>query len=325
MNKIGSIVDGCANSENGILNSMDSAISVKNLVKKYGQVPVVKNISFDVTPGSVFAFLGTNGAGKSTTINCIVTTLQPTSGEIYVLGKRIGKDDTIIKQNIGVVFQSSILDPLLTVRENIKIRGSFYGAGVNFEYRIKELIDLIDMGEFIDRRYGMLSGGQRRRADIARALYHDPSILFLDEPTTGLDPKSRETVWRLIRDLQKKQGKTVFLTTHYMEETENADTVVIINQGAIVSTGTPQQLRANYSKNLLRLEAKNPDIFPAILAKHKITYDLVEGGIFVVYPQSSQLALDMLSSMKSDINDFEFRHGNMDDVFLKLAEGEGKR
>lgn len=303
---------------------MEPAIIVKNLVKKYGQVPVVKSISFDVAPGSIFAFLGTNGAGKSTTINCIVTTLQPTSGEVYVLGKRIGKDDTIIKQNIGVVFQSSILDPLLTVRENIKIRGSFYDISINFEDRIKELIDLIDMGEFIDRRYGTLSGGQKRRADIARALYHDPSILFLDEPTTGLDPKSREMVWRLIRDLQKKQGKTVFLTTHYMEETENADTVVIINQGAIVSTGTPQQLRANYSKNILRLEVKNPDIFPAILAKYNITYNLVEDGIFVVHPQSSQSALDMLSLMKSDINDFEFRHGNMDDVFLKLAEGEDK-
>ncbi|RZJ38687.1 MAG: ABC transporter ATP-binding protein [Chryseobacterium sp.] len=300
---------------------MEPAISVKNLAKQYGQMPVIRDISFDVPTGSVFAFLGTNGAGKSTTINCIVTTLQPTSGEIYVLGKKIGKDDAVIKQNIGVVFQSSILDPLLTVRENIKIRGSFYTGGVNFEDRIKELIDLIDMDEFIDRRYGMLSGGQKRRADIARALYHNPSILFLDEPTTGLDPKSRETVWQLIRELQKKQGKTVFLTTHYMEETENADNVVIIDKGTIVSTGTPQQLRSKYSQNILRLEAKDPDKLSTRLSRQKIFYKIVEGGVFVVHPPSSESALDILHSIKSDIIDFEFRHGNMDDVFLKLAEG----
>ncbi len=304
-----------------ILILMKSAISVKNLVKQYKQTPVVQDISFDVPTGSVFAFLGTNGAGKSTTINCIVTTLQPTSGEIYVLGKKIGKDDTAIKQNIGVVFQSSILDPLLTVRENIRIRGSFYTNSIDFDNRIEELIDLIDMKEFIDRRYGMLSGGQKRRSDIARALYHNPSILFLDEPTTGLDPKSRETVWQLIRDLQKKQGKTVFLTTHYMEETENADNVVIINKGTIVSTGTPQQLRSKYSQNILRLEAKDPDKLSTRLSKQKIFYKIVEGGVFVVHPPSSESALNILHSIKPDIIDFEFRHGNMDDVFLKLAEG----
>ena len=307
-----------------ILILMKPAISVKNLVEQYGQIPVVQNISFDVPTGSVFAFLGTNGAGKSTTINCIVTTLQPTSGEIYVLGKKIGKDDVIIKQNIGVVFQSSILDPLLTVRENVKIRSSFYAGSINFGDRIKELIDIIDMEEFIDRRYGTLSGGQKRRADIARALYHNPSILFLDEPTTGLDPKSRETVWRLIRELQKKQGKTVFLTTHYMEETENADNVVIINKGSIVSTGTPQQLRAQYSQNILRIEAKDPDKLSIILTKQKIIYKIVEGGIFVIHPPSSESALGILHLIKSDIIDFEFRHGNMDDVFLKLAEGKDR-
>lgn len=306
------------------MTSIKSAISVRNLVKKYDTIEVVRDISFDVPSGSIFAFLGTNGAGKSTTINCLVTTLEPTGGEILIDGKRIGKDDVAIKQKIGVVFQSSLLDPELTVRENLAMRGSLYLPKEKLVGRINELITLIDMGDFVDRSYGKLSGGQRRRADIARALLHDPSILFLDEPTTGLDPKSRETVWTLIRGLQKKQGKTIFLTTHYMEETENADSVAILNQGRIISIGTPQSLRAEFSNNTLRLVSKNPAAFAKLLKDNSVVYQVAEGGVFVVYPHSSSEALTTLNKLKDHIKDFEFRHGNMDDVFLKLAEGDGK-
>jgi len=297
---------------------MTAAISVKNLIKNYGEALVVRDISFEVPTGSVFAFLGTNGAGKSTTINCIVTTLRPTSGEIYVNGNKISKDDAAIKKDIGVVFQSSLLDPLLTVRENLAVRGAMYISTSSIRNRIEELVD---MGEFIDQRYGKLSGGQKRRADIARALLHDPSILFLDEPTTGLDPKSRENVWQLIRNLQKKQGKTVFLTTHYMEETENADMVAILNRGKIVSTGTPQSLRADYSRNVLRLDAKDRGLLADALKKHAIPFSIIEGGVFEINPESSHVALEMLNTLNPFLKDFEFRHGNMDDVFLKLAEG----
>jgi len=187
--------------------------------------------------------------------------------------------------------------------------------------RINELVRLVDMEDFIDQRYGNLSGGQKRRADIARALFHDPSILFLDEPTTGLDPKSRENVWQLIRNLQKKQGKTVFLTTHYMEETENADMVAILNRGEIVSTGTPQSLRAQYSSNILRLDANDNDELADTLKKQAIPFLVVEGGVFQIHPKSSNEALEVLNTLKPLLKDFEFRHGNMDDVFLKLAEG----
>jgi len=300
---------------------MTAAISVKNLIKNYGEALVVRDISFEVPTGSVFAFLGTNGAGKSTTINCIVTTLRPTSGEIYVNGNKISKDDAAIKKDIGVVFQSSLLDPLLTVRENLAVRGAMYISTSSIRNRIEELVELVDMGEFIDQRYGKLSGGQKRRADIARALLHDPSILFLDEPTTGLDPKSRENVWQLIRNLQKKQGKTVFLTTHYMEETENADMVAILNRGKIVSTGTPQSLRADYSRNVLRLDAKDRGLLADALKKHAIPFSIIEGGVFEINPESSHVALEMLNTLNPFLKDFEFRHGNMDDVFLKLAEG----
>ena len=300
---------------------MTVAIAVKNLVKQYAGIEVVRDISFEVPTGSVFAFLGTNGAGKSTTINCIVTTLRPTGGEIHVNGKRIGRDDTSIKKDIGVVFQSSLLDPLLTVRENLEVRGSMYAHIPKNNNRINELVRLVDMEDFIDQRYGKLSGGQKRRVDIARALFHDPSILFLDEPTAGLDPKSRENVWQLIRNLQKKQGKTVFLTTHYMEETENADMVAILNRGEIVSTGTPQSLRAQYSSNILRLDANDSDELADTLKKQAIPFLVVEGGVFQIHPKSSNEALEVLNTLKPLLKDFEFRHGNMDDVFLKLAEG----
>ncbi|MNH50211.1 Daunorubicin/doxorubicin resistance ATP-binding protein DrrA [compost metagenome] len=297
---------------------MNAAISVKNLQKNYGSVKAVNDISFEVKQGSIFAFLGTNGAGKSTTISCLTTTTAPSHGEIIINGKTIGRDDSQIRKAIGVVFQTSLLDPSLTVRENLEYRASFYGLGEKTSERIETLAEMIDLNSFIDRPYGPLSGGQKRRADIARALLHSPSILFLDEPTAGLDPKSREQVWQTIYQLQTSIGLTVFLTTHYMEETERADDVYVINKGVKIASGTPQTLRAAFSQNELRIEATDHEMFEKLLTKDGVAYE-IQQSTFLVATKNSAEALEILKKYEGKYIDFEFRHGNMDDVFLKLT------
>ncbi len=294
------------------------AISVKHLVKRYGVFTAVDDVSFDVPAGSIFAFLGTNGAGKTTTISCLTTITGASAGTIEVHGHAVGHADDLIRRDIGVVFQSSLLDPLLTVRENLRSRARFYNLGANTDARIAELVELIDLKAIVDKPYGTLSGGQKRRADIARALLHKPSILFLDEPTAGLDPQSRETVWQAVYGLQAKTGLTVFLTTHYMEETERADTVYVIDKGSIIAHGTPTDLRASYAKDILTLTLTQP----AQLAKSLRSegYHVTQkGDVCSVAVGSSQAALNILKRHEKQITDFEFRHGSMDDVFLQLT------
>lgn len=296
----------------------ETIIAISGLTKKFKGIVAVNDISLTVRKGTVFAFLGTNGAGKSTTINMLTTALQPSAGTARVAGYELGKDDANIRQAIGVVFQQSLLDPLLTVRENLRLRATFYELK-DTDRRIDELASLIGLTNFLDRRYGKLSGGQRRRADIARALVHKPSLLFLDEPTTGLDPKSREDVWKTVVDLQASTGLTVFLTTHYMEEAERADDVYVIAKGVIVAHDTPQALRATYTTDALTLIAKDSS---ALLAKlHKVGIDASgSNDTITIHTKSADEALQLLKKYEADITDFEFRHGNMDDVFLSLTD-----
>lgn len=300
---------------------MNSAISVSNLSKKYGNHLAVDSISFEVSAGTVFAFLGTNGAGKTTTIGCLTTINKITAGEAYINGRRLGQEDAAIRRDIGVVFQSSLLDPLLTARENLASRAAFYGLGNKITARVGELAKLIDLEKILDKRYGTLSGGQKRRIDIARSLLHNPSVLFLDEPTAGLDPKSREQVWQTIYGLQKSMGLTVFLTTHYMEETERADMVYVIDAGKIIAHGTPNDLRARHSHDELRLTAAEPAKLVKSLTSEKLHFT-ESGNEFLVAIESSQAALALLKRYEKQISDFEFRHGTMDDVFLQLTDHE---
>ncbi len=226
-------------------------IKVENLFKSYDSVKAVNGISFTVREGSLFSFLGTNGAGKSTTINILTTLIQKTSGNVTVGGFDIEHNPEKIRGLIGVVFQDSVLDPLLTVRENLSVRGSLYGFnGAKLKNSVNTAAKITGVEEFISRPYGKLSGGQRRRADIARALIHLPKLLFLDEPTTGLDPKTRRDIWQLIRDLQRTNGMTVFLTTHYMEEAADSEEIVIIHKGVIKAKGTPLELKMNCVNSL---------------------------------------------------------------------------
>lgn len=296
------------------------SVEVRQLRKDYGDFTAVKDLSFSVAAGSLFAFLGANGAGKSTTIGCITTTLRPTKGEIFVAGHNVITDADQARTQIGAVFQSSLLDPLLTVKENLAIRAGFYGLNRReAANRIAELADLVSLNSFLTRRYGVLSGGQKRRADIARALLHNPAVLFLDEPTAGLDPQSREQIWSAIGQLRQDLGTTVFLTTHYMEETERAQRVCIIEQGEIVAEGTPAELRAQHSSSILTVRTDQPARVLAEVSRRGLVA-VQSGSDIRISVDSATTARDLLAVLP--ITDFEFRHGTMDDVFLAVTGGE---
>ena len=299
------------------------AISVRGLTKRYGSKTAVDDLSFDVEAGSVFAFLGTNRAGKSTTISCLTTAIPFEAGTAEVSGYDVRSAGEGVRARIGVVFQESILDPLLTGRENLRVRARFYSSDrAANEARINELSDLISLGDFLDRRYGTYSGGQRRRVDIARALLHAPPIIFLDEPTAGLDPASRAIVWSTIHDLRDRHGLTVFLTTHYMEETEEADRVCIIDSGRIIADGTPSELRAAYSSSILTITTADREGLKAAAAELGGTIESAEGAVVRIGVETAETARLILARHGTSVQDFEFRHGTMDDVFLALTGRE---
>jgi multidrug/hemolysin transport system ATP-binding protein len=299
-----------------------TAIAVRGLTKRYKDVLAVDDVSFDVAAGSVFAFLGTNGAGKSTTIGCVTTVLPFDAGEIAVDGHDVRRDGEPVRQQIGVVFQDSMLDEQLTARENLATRARFYISDrAQIRTRIAELSELIGLGDFLDRRYGKLSGGQRRRVDIARALLHSPSILFLDEPTAGLDPASRAIVWSSIHDLRDRHGLTVFLTTHYMEETEEADLVSIIDRGKVIAQGTPAQLRAKHSHSVLTVTARDRRRLAQAAAASGLE-PVDRGETVELRVPNAGAARRLLGELGDEVLDFEFRHGRMDDVFLALTGRE---
>ena len=294
-------------------------LEVNNLSKHFGTLKAVYQLSLSVEKGEFFAFLGPNGAGKSTTINMCTTLLQPTEGEIIVNGYIMGKQDDEIRKSIGVVFQYSFLDDLLTVKENMRIRAGFYGLSqADFNRKYDELDRMIGLGEIADKPYGKCSGGQRRRADIARALIHSPQLLFLDEPTTGLDPQTRKRVWDVINNIRKNNQTTIFLTTHYMEEAERADRVAIIDQGKLIVCDTPSQLKRQYTSNIVRVL---PTDMTEALKKietlgftHKVSNDVIK-----VYTQNSAQSLSVLDTVRPMITSFEVLEGNMDTVFITLT------
>jgi len=279
-------------------------IQVENLYKSYGGIEAVRGISFTVREGSLFSFLGTNGAGKSTTINILTTLLAKTSGVVTVGGIDVVRGADKVRKLIGVVFQDSVLDPLLTVRENLTIRASLYGmSGIKLKNAVDNAVKMTDISDFSGRQYQKLSGGQRRRADIARALIHAPKILFLDEPTTGLDPKTRRDIWSMIRELQAASGMTVFLTTHYMEEAADSDEVVVIHKGVIKARGAPLELKTLYCSDML-----------------KIT---LESGEYIEHKLSNTVqALPIIEKYKDKIVNVEIINGTLDDVFLSLTDSK---
>ena len=305
--------------------SKEPAISVRGLTKSFGHNTAVDDLSFEVASGSVFAFLGANGAGKSTTISCLTTVLPFDDGAVSVAGYDVRRSGAGVRKSIGVVFQDSVLDPILTGRENLRSRARFYSSNTAANNaRIEELTQLVGLGEFLDRRYATYSGGERRRVDIARALLHSPSILFLDEPTAGLDPASRAVVWDTIHDLRENHGLTVFLTTHYMEETEEADRVCIIEKGRIIADGTPTTLRAQYSSSILAITSADPAALLDYAAAEGLTVAEVDGAVIRLQVDRADAARRILAARGDEVLDFEFRHGTMDDVFLALTGRVGE-
>ena len=295
-----------------------NAITVNNLIKDYKEHRAVKGISFEVKEGELFAFLGENGAGKSTTINILSTILQKTSGEVKVFDNKLGEDDDKIRSLIGIVFQNSVLDDKLTVKENLYTRGAYYGlTKKQTDERLAEFREGFELDEIWNRRYDKLSGGQRRRVDIARALIHDPRILFLDEPTTGLDPKSRKIVWDHIDYLRREKKMTIFLTTHYMEETKDADNVVILDKGEIIARGTPAELKTGYASSRLVWYTNECSENESVLAGMEYTYDSDHYNV-----KFKNSITDLLYQYKNQITDFEIIKGSMDDVFLNLTGRE---
>ncbi len=299
---------------------MKNIIEVRNLIKDYKDVHAVKDISFDVEEGSFFAFLGINGAGKSTTINILCTVLEKTSGKVTIGGYDLDTQRAKIKELIGIVFQNSVLDKQLTVKENLISRAAYYGLSKKeTQNRLDELKRIFNLDEIMNRRYGKLSGGQKRRVDIARALINRPKILFLDEPTTGLDPKTRIQVWDIIHNLRKETGLTVFLTTHYMEETLDCDNIVIIDSGEISASGTPHSLMSKFSHNKFiwhttkDIEAEN------LLNKENLNFEYI-GDAYKIEIENIDTATQLIR--KYDFNDYQVIKGNMDDVFLNVT---GKR
>lgn len=292
---------------------------VENLKKSYGDVKAVNDISFSVQRGSLFAFLGINGAGKSTTINIICSTLNKDSGKVFVDGLDIDKDSKDIKRKIGIVFQNSVLDDKLSVKENLKIRASYYGLrGNDFIKRLDELTDMFELKEILNRQFCKLSGGQKRRVDIARALLHEPDILMLDEPTTGLDPKTRQVVWDIVNRLRIDKGVTVFLTTHYMEEADGADKVVIIDKGQIVADGTPNELKNIFSGDYFKVYTDESAELADKLKKYGDVSYKTECYVVKLNDKKNG-AKTLIKECSDDFDDFEVIKGDMDDVFLNAT------
>ena len=294
---------------------MNNIIQIDNLSKSFGDVKAVQNLSFRVKKGELFAFLGINGAGKSTTINIMCGQLSKDSGSIVIDGHDLDKNMSLIKSELGVVLQNSVLDSALSVYDNLESRAALYGiTGQGFKERLSELSELLDFNGLLKRPVGKLSGGQRRRIDIARALFHKPKILILDEPTTGLDPQTRKTLWNVISSLRKNENMTVFLTTHYMEEAAEADYVVIIDSGKISAEGTPLELKNKYTGDYITLYGANEDTVKELGTQYEKIKDA-----YRLFVPNTKSATELIVKHPQIFTDYEITKGKMDDVFLAVT------
>lgn len=308
---------------------MEPIIQVRNLKKYFGDIKAVDDISFEVGKGELFGFLGVNGAGKTTTINMLCTLLSPTEGEVYLCGNKLGKEDQEISRKIGIVYQQNCLDEFLTVKENLLLRGGFYEKdSKKVKKQLSCVTEILSLQDVIDRRYAKLSGGQKRRCEIARALMNQPEILFLDEPTTGLDPATRQNVWKSIDALRNELKTTVFLTTHYMEEAVRASHIAILDAGKMKEFGTPFTLKEQYAKDKLRIvplavnkkRPENPaaETVKTLLSAENILFKQREEFLEIELRNTME-ALSLLEELKPHIQGFEVIQGSMDDVFLNVT------
>jgi multidrug/hemolysin transport system ATP-binding protein len=300
-------------------SNMEDIIIVKNLRKQFTEVKAVDDISFRVKKGQLYGFLGVNGAGKSTTINILCTLLGSTEGEAYVCGYKLGKEDQKIRSKIGVVFQDNTLDNRLTIKENLITRASLYDSRTSSIHKNLDYVcDILDIGDVLNRQFRKLSGGQKRRCEIAKALMNRPELLFLDEPTTGLDPQTRQNVWESVERLRKEDSMTVFLTTHYMEEAAKAGYISIMEAGKLVANGTPSELKQLHAQDILKLVPEDKDEMAKQLQEEKLSFENRSNHIRVIIPDS-MYGLELLNKVKDKLKSFELIQGTMDDVFLNIT------
>ncbi|EAF1884567.1 ABC transporter ATP-binding protein [Listeria monocytogenes] len=297
-------------------------IKLINVVKKFGKIEAVKGINLEVEKGSLFAFLGENGAGKSTTLSMICTESEPTSGEIFIDDEKLTfKNRKLFRQKLGVVFQENVLDDLLTVRENLYNRASLYGkTKAKITERLALVSSIMGIEDILNRRFEKLSGGQKRRAEIARAIMHDPEILLLDEPTTGLDPKTRVSVWKIIDYLREELGMTVFLTTHYLEEAKDADQLAVIHKGKIIAQGTPANIRSRFSVDkIFFYDAKVAEL-QKIMKKMNLPFKVTNRTMRVDVIDENVEILAILNQAIGFYDSFEVIKGNLDDAFISMIK-----
>lgn len=301
---------------------MKPIIEVRNFTKKYGNFTAVDDISFDVDEGSIFAFLGPNGAGKSTTINTLCTIFEKTEGALLIDGKDVSTQKNEVRKAIGVVFQESTLDAKMTVEENLKMHCVFYDVPKpEVEERIRFVLNLVDLSEWRKKSVASLSGGMKRRVEIARSLMHYPKVLFLDEPTTGLDPQTRSHIWEYIVKLQKEKNITIFLTTHYMDEAEICSKVAIMDGGVIVANDTPFELKKEYTKDRAYITTTKPEELEELLDKYNLNF-IKKTSYYRVDADNIPDLLQVLSHQKDVIADLEIKKGTLNDVFLEITGKE---
>lgn len=298
---------------------MNPIIEVMNFTKKYGDFTAVNDISFNVSEGNIFAFLGPNGAGKSTTINTLCTIFEKTSGKLLIDGKDVTTQKSEVRQAIGVVFQDSTLDAKMTIEENLKMHCVFYNIPQKeVEERIRFVLKLVDLLAERKKSVAALSGGMKRRVEIARGLIHYPKVLFLDEPTTGLDPQTRAHIWEYLLKLQKERNITIFLTTHYMEEAEICNKIAIIDNGVIVAHDTPYALKKEFTKDTAYITTRNEAELEQLLGQHELSYKKKE-GYYKVDAEKLDCLLKVLSLHKDHISNIEIKKGTFNDVFLEIT------
>lgn len=294
---------------------MQNIIEINNLDKSFQDVHAVNDLSLRVKEGELFAFLGVNGAGKSTTISIMCGMLAKDGGKVFIDGKDVDKDMREITKELGVVFQNTVLDAKLSVKDNLTSRAALYGiTGKEAKQRIAHLAELLEFKDILNRTFGKLSGGQKRRVDVARALLNNPKILILDEPTTGLDPEARKALWSVVTTLRKNQNMTVFLTTHYMEEAADADYVVILDSGKISAEGTPLELKNNYAGDFVTIYNVDEDKIKALGLPYENIRDAVRIAV-----KNTEEARDLIVGHPDLFTDFEITKGKMDDVFLAVT------
>ena len=301
---------------------MKKILEVNDLTKSYQNKRVIKSLSFSMVEGEFLSLLGPNGAGKSTIIAILCSLLQFDKGHVHICGYNLRKDNLKIRQQIGVVFQNSILDDLLTLKNNLILRcGLYHYTKKQAIKRVEELTSLCCLENFINQKVATLSGGERRKGDIARALITKPNLLILDEPTTGLDPQSRLQIWQTIENIRTQTSMAILLSTHYMEEAEKADQIVMINHGKIVAQGSVNHLKKQFVTSTLTICSRYPLLLQKSLNRARIPFSVVKNKIMITLKANTN-PLPILRQVAVYVDQFELHHGTLEDAFLEIIREE---